>query len=446
MPAAWWEDAIRSVALAHGVSASALEEWVGSPETSTGSADRAWIERSGSIEALHPEWRQVLIVLADCLEAGAAAGSLESGRSGLRALAQLSELFGAGELGSWAARLAESGELPRLSRGAARVLREAAEEMEQKGRIAPLRARTWEWPELEVEPEPEPGPAIEPDLETEPEATIEPEATTELEGKTEPEATIEAASPEPELELELPTELQGMVAEEVAEIEAPSREAAREVEEMETDVIHEEMAAAPTIDAEIEARASEPAPVVEATLEPGDLNWPRGQLLPEAAPETEMMPVIAPPLVVESIPVAATTEEPPVPMPTTATLHALVADDSAIARAFLARLLAQHGVEATAVEDGGQAERVLAKRDFDVLFLDLSMPVGGGADLLRSHPEWAERTILTGATLGEARRAEAMSAPFLLKPVSEEELTSLLAGLRMRRETRGDRLSSSEES
>ncbi len=63
--------------------------------------------------------------------------------------------------------------------------------------------------------------------------------------------------------------------------------------------------------------------------------------------------------------------------------RALVVDDSAAARQELAGLLEPHGLEVVQVENGGEALRALQTQHFDVVFLDLEMPVLDGTSLFR---------------------------------------------------------------
>ena len=75
-------------------------------------------------------------------------------------------------------------------------------------------------------------------------------------------------------------------------------------------------------------------------------------------------------------------------------LRILVADDSATVRASLRLLLVQLGHEVEAVADGSQALAAVHLRRFDVVLMDVQMPVMGGlesASRIRRELEAAHR-------------------------------------------------------
>ncbi|MCV5887273.1 response regulator, partial [Escherichia coli] len=61
----------------------------------------------------------------------------------------------------------------------------------------------------------------------------------------------------------------------------------------------------------------------------------------------------------------------------------LICDDSAVARKLIARTIVQdtslHLIEA---QDGNEALKILAEQNIDVLFLDLTMPIMDGFEVL----------------------------------------------------------------
>jgi two-component system CheB/CheR fusion protein len=65
-------------------------------------------------------------------------------------------------------------------------------------------------------------------------------------------------------------------------------------------------------------------------------------------------------------------------------LYLLVAEDDAINRLTLTRMLEQLGHRAHAVEDGSQALQALAEQHFDAVFLDIQMPVRDGMATLQA--------------------------------------------------------------
>lgn len=62
--------------------------------------------------------------------------------------------------------------------------------------------------------------------------------------------------------------------------------------------------------------------------------------------------------------------------------HVLVADDDPLNLRVAARLLRQHGCTGTLVSDGEQAIRALQSQRFDLLLLDIHMPVKDGLETL----------------------------------------------------------------
>lgn len=70
----------------------------------------------------------------------------------------------------------------------------------------------------------------------------------------------------------------------------------------------------------------------------------------------------------------------------------LLADDNAIIRDILAGLLEKLGCTVTQTEDGGQAIEAFAASDFDLVLLDISMPVMNGQDVVRAIGDLARTT------------------------------------------------------
>jgi signal transduction histidine kinase/CheY-like chemotaxis protein len=113
----------------------------------------------------------------------------------------------------------------------------------------------------------------------------------------------------------------------------------------------------------------------------------------------------------------------------------LVADDNAV-NALIARTwLERAGCVVTVVDDGQAAVNALRAGRFDLVFLDLRMPVLGGiaaARRIRALPGPAGATPLIALTAnaGEAERAEALAAgmnDFVTKPIGPQQLADALA-------------------
>ena len=114
------------------------------------------------------------------------------------------------------------------------------------------------------------------------------------------------------------------------------------------------------------------------------------------------------------------------------TLSILICDDSNIARKQLKRVLPQSWNEsAQLVKNGEEALDVLRSEHVDVLFLDLTMPILNGFDVLTTMKSEGLniKTIVIAADIqAEARkRVEAAGAiDFIKKPVSAETLNEVL--------------------
>ena len=121
------------------------------------------------------------------------------------------------------------------------------------------------------------------------------------------------------------------------------------------------------------------------------------------------------------------------PPPTPRTV--LVADDSAVNRAFIVRLLEKRGHRVVTVDDGRQAVAAVARERFDVVLMDVQMPVMDGlqATMAIRHREEADggRVPIGALTAhdqpsdAERCRAAGMDA-HLTKPPSVEALLRIV--------------------
>jgi CheY-like chemotaxis protein len=113
----------------------------------------------------------------------------------------------------------------------------------------------------------------------------------------------------------------------------------------------------------------------------------------------------------------------------------LVAEDHPVNRKFLSILLQRLGYEATFCENGEIALSTLVGGDFDLILMDIHMPVMDGLTATRAIRALAEPKsqipiiALTADVLQEARdQAEAAGVnAFLAKPVKQEDLEPMIA-------------------
>jgi putative two-component system response regulator len=121
----------------------------------------------------------------------------------------------------------------------------------------------------------------------------------------------------------------------------------------------------------------------------------------------------------------------------------LVADDDAVARRVLARILDRAGYTVIQASDGLSARRVMAATMPDLCMLDINMPGTDGIDLCRKIKADPKTSLIpvihvTGSLAREERLAalQAGSDEFVAKPFDMEELlTRVRALLRTRRLT-----------
>jgi two-component system chemotaxis sensor kinase CheA len=119
----------------------------------------------------------------------------------------------------------------------------------------------------------------------------------------------------------------------------------------------------------------------------------------------------------------------------TGELRVLLAEDSSITRAMMARLLKMFGYQVREAEDGARALRLLEEGDADLLITDIEMPNMDGIELIekvRAQARWQRLPVVVLSTRGSPQdKQRAMSAgadAYLVKTdFSEGALRDVLA-------------------
>jgi len=116
-------------------------------------------------------------------------------------------------------------------------------------------------------------------------------------------------------------------------------------------------------------------------------------------------------------------------------LHILAAEDNRVNQRLLARLLEKEGHRVTLVEDGEAAVAASAESDFDIILMDVQMPVMDGLDAtrcIRSREQGTGKHVpiiaLTAhAMKGDRERClEAGMDAYVAKPVQKQELLHII--------------------
>ncbi|WP_456404307.1 response regulator [Thiolapillus sp.] len=119
-----------------------------------------------------------------------------------------------------------------------------------------------------------------------------------------------------------------------------------------------------------------------------------------------------------------------------ANTHVLVADDNAINRLLMEKLLQKYGATIISAEDGKQAVDAIKNNQIDIALIDIHMPAMNGfeaAEKIRHMPEGESLPLIamTADAMGRNRTEIKHSGfdTYLIKPFEENELLSLLKGL-----------------
>jgi hypothetical protein len=119
-----------------------------------------------------------------------------------------------------------------------------------------------------------------------------------------------------------------------------------------------------------------------------------------------------------------------------AELRVLVAEDDPINQRLMRMMLERMGYLSATASDGREVLDVLKREHFDVLLLDMRMPVMDGYEVLESLrkrellPSLQVIAITAGAEEGEEQRIlQAGCDGYLAKPVDQEKLAAQLTGI-----------------
>ncbi len=115
-------------------------------------------------------------------------------------------------------------------------------------------------------------------------------------------------------------------------------------------------------------------------------------------------------------------------------MKVLICDDSALARKSLSRMIhSLYDVDLVFAENGKQALEVLVRDNIDLFFLDLTMPVMDGYDVLGSLPvsKYPTRVVVVSGDVQKEAKERCMllgAQDFIEKPFKPEELAALMTG------------------
>jgi len=107
----------------------------------------------------------------------------------------------------------------------------------------------------------------------------------------------------------------------------------------------------------------------------------------------------------------------------------LIVDDSALIRRFLGNILMEEGFGVDTVADGIAAQDMLGKNRYDIVLVDLRMPIMTGIELYRhierGYPEVASKVVFMSVDAPDPQARSffmKVNRPFLLKPFTFDEL------------------------
>jgi CheY-like chemotaxis protein len=115
---------------------------------------------------------------------------------------------------------------------------------------------------------------------------------------------------------------------------------------------------------------------------------------------------------------------------------ALAADDNEDSRKLASLILKREGMVVSQAEDGQQALDLVTGGEFDLVLMDLEMPVMSGLDAIRAiralQPPRTIKIVGLSAHADEAAKRDCLAAgadAYLVKPMRLADLQKVLAGL-----------------
>jgi CheY-like chemotaxis protein len=116
----------------------------------------------------------------------------------------------------------------------------------------------------------------------------------------------------------------------------------------------------------------------------------------------------------------------------------LIAEDSSVIQNLVKKILEFQNFEITAVKNGEQVVQLLEKENFDIVLLDINMPVMDGMECvkaIRGMSDTAKSSVPVVAITGNARNyteeefKEAGFNDVLMKPLNFDKLVLVVKGL-----------------
>jgi len=118
------------------------------------------------------------------------------------------------------------------------------------------------------------------------------------------------------------------------------------------------------------------------------------------------------------------------------TVNALIIEDEPAISSLCRRILTGEGFYVTIVDNGQDAEEAVAAQEYDLLLVDIRLPVESGLDfyvwLVQTYPRMAGRVVfMTGGMMGgeTMRLLEKSKRPYLMKPFRPFELKGIIADI-----------------
>ncbi len=107
----------------------------------------------------------------------------------------------------------------------------------------------------------------------------------------------------------------------------------------------------------------------------------------------------------------------------------LIVDDSAAVRRILGRILVDEGFSVNTAGDGIAAQDMLGKNEYDIVLVDMRMPIMSGIELYRrieeKYHEVATKVVFMSVDMPDPKTQSfftKVNRPFLLKPFTMDDL------------------------